>query len=63
MISALKNIWSIPELRLRVLFSFAMLAVYRFLHKLVSGQISPKLLGGPGTIAVVAVAASTGNTT
>ena len=31
-----------------------MLAVYRFLHKLVSGQMSPRLLGGPGTIAAVA---------
>ena len=29
MISALKNIWSIPDLRRRVMFSFAMLAVYR----------------------------------
>ncbi len=29
MIQAFKNIWSIPELRLRVLFTLAMLAVYR----------------------------------
>ena len=29
MIQAFKNIWSIPELRMRVLFSLAMLAVYR----------------------------------
>jgi preprotein translocase subunit SecY len=29
MLSALKNIWSIPDLRGRVLFTFAMLAVYR----------------------------------
>ncbi len=29
MVSALKNIWSIPDLRGRVLFTFAMLAVYR----------------------------------
>jgi preprotein translocase subunit SecY len=29
MIQALKNIWNIPELRKRVLFTFAMLAVYR----------------------------------
>lgn len=33
---------------------YSMLMVYRFLHKLVSGQVSPKLLGGPGTIAAVA---------
>ena len=33
---------------------YSMLAVYRFLHKLVSGQVSPRLLGGPGTIATVA---------
>ena len=33
---------------------YSMLAVYRFLHKLVSGQMSPRLLGGPGTIAAVA---------
>ena len=33
---------------------YSMLAVYRFLHKLVSGQVSPRLLGGPGTIAAVA---------
>ena len=32
----------------------SMLAVYRFLQRLVSGQVSPKLLGGPGTIAAVA---------
>ncbi len=32
----------------------SMLAVYRFLHRLVSGQVSPQLLGGPGTIAAVA---------
>jgi preprotein translocase subunit SecY len=29
MISALKNIWNIPDLRRRVMFTFAMLAVYR----------------------------------
>jgi preprotein translocase subunit SecY len=29
MVGALKNIWSIPDLRRRVLFTFAMLAVYR----------------------------------
>jgi preprotein translocase subunit SecY len=29
MLSAFKNIWSIPDLRRRVLFTFAMLAVYR----------------------------------
>ena len=29
MIQAFKNIWRIPELRLRVLFTLAMLAVYR----------------------------------
>lgn len=29
MIQAFKNIWSIPELRMRVLFTLAMLAVYR----------------------------------
>ena len=29
MVSAFKNIWSIPDLRRRVLFTFAMLAVYR----------------------------------
>jgi preprotein translocase subunit SecY len=29
MISALKNIWAVPDLRGRVLFTFAMLAVYR----------------------------------
>ena len=33
---------------------YSMLMVYRFLHKLVSGQVSPQLLGGPGTIAAVA---------
>jgi len=33
---------------------YSMLMVYRFLHKLVSGQVSPRLLGGPGTIAAVA---------
>ena len=29
MVSALKNIWNIPDLRQRVMFTFAMLAVYR----------------------------------
>ncbi|MDH3718384.1 MAG: site-2 protease family protein, partial [Planctomycetota bacterium] len=33
---------------------YSMLTVYRFLHKLLAGQLSPKLLGGPGTIAAVA---------
>ncbi len=33
---------------------YAMLAVYRFLHKLLSGGISPRLLGGPGTILAAA---------
>jgi regulator of sigma E protease len=33
---------------------YAMFAVYRFLHKLLSGDISPRLLGGPGTILAAA---------
>ena len=31
MIESLRNIFSIPELRRRVLFTFALLAVYRLL--------------------------------
>lgn len=33
---------------------YSMLMVYRFLYMLVSGDVSPKLLGGPGTIFALA---------
>ena len=41
MISAFKNIWSIPELRMRVLFTFAMLAVYRIGSHIPTPGIDP----------------------
>ncbi|HLL99404.1 MAG TPA: preprotein translocase subunit SecY, partial [Rubrobacteraceae bacterium] len=46
MLGSLANAWKIPELRTRLLFTFAMLAAYRLGAFIPLPGVSPEVLGG-----------------